>query len=47
VDAERTLATAEQTLAQTEAGISTDQVGVFLALGGGWEGESAGSGPGL
>jgi outer membrane protein, multidrug efflux system len=40
VDAERTLAVAEQALAQTRAAISTDQVNVFLALGGGWEGEA-------
>src|SRR3984885_7696020 len=37
IDAQRTLAAAEQSLAQLEAGISTDQVAVFLALGGGWE----------
>jgi len=37
VDAQRTLASAEQTLAQLESQISADQVAVFLALGGGWE----------
>lgn len=37
VDAQRTLATAEQSLAQLEAAISGDQLAVFLALGGGWE----------
>ena len=37
IDAQRTLAAAEQSLAQLEAGISTDQVAVFLALGGGWD----------
>jgi outer membrane protein, multidrug efflux system len=37
IDAQRTLASAEQSLAQLETAISTDQVAVFLALGGGWE----------
>lgn len=37
LDAERTLASAEQAFAQLEAAISNDQVSVFLALGGGWE----------
>jgi NodT family efflux transporter outer membrane factor (OMF) lipoprotein len=37
VDAQRTLAAAEQSVAQTSATISSDQVAVFLALGGGWE----------
>ena len=37
IDAQRTLASAEQTLAQLESAISDDQVAVFLALGGGWE----------
>ena len=37
LDAQRTLAAAEQSLAQTEATLSGDQVSVFLALGGGWE----------
>ena len=36
IDAQRTLASAEQSLAQLETAISADQVGVFLALGGGW-----------
>jgi len=40
IDAQRTLASAEQTLAQLETVISEDQVAVFLALGGGWEGAS-------
>jgi len=35
IDAQRTLASAEQTLAQLESAISDDQVPVFLALGGG------------
>ena len=37
IDAQRTLASAEQALAQLESAISDDQVAVFLALGGGWE----------
>jgi NodT family efflux transporter outer membrane factor (OMF) lipoprotein len=37
IDAQRTLAAAEQALAQLESAISDDQVAVFLALGGGWE----------
>jgi outer membrane protein, multidrug efflux system len=37
IDAQRTLASAEQSLAQLETAISADQVAVFLALGGGWE----------
>ncbi|MDB5915775.1 MAG: efflux transporter outer rane subunit [Massilia sp.] len=37
LDADRTLATAEASLAQSEAQLSTDQVNLFLALGGGWE----------
>jgi len=38
IDAQRTLAAAEQSLAQLKSAISDDQVAVFLALGGGWEG---------
>ena len=41
VDAQRTLASAEQSLAQLESAISADQVAVFLALGGGWENSRA------
>jgi len=37
VDAQRAYATAEQTLAQLETSISNDQIGIFLALGGGWD----------
>ena len=37
IDAQRTLASAEQSLAEQQAAISEDQVAVFLALGGGWE----------
>jgi outer membrane protein TolC len=37
IDAQRTLASAEQSLAQLQSVISEDQVAVFLALGGGWE----------
>src|SRR5262249_54577858 len=37
IDAQRTLAAAEQSLAQLKSAISDDQVAVFVALGGGWE----------
>jgi len=37
IDAQRTLATDEQSLAQLQSAISEDQIAVFLALGGGWE----------
>jgi NodT family efflux transporter outer membrane factor (OMF) lipoprotein len=37
IDAQRTLASAEQSLAEAQSAISGDQVAVFLALGGGWE----------
>jgi len=43
LDAQRTLASAEQSLAQLESAISDDQVAVFLALGGGWQTEEPGS----
>jgi multidrug efflux system outer membrane protein len=43
LDAQRTLAAAESTLAQSEAQLSSDQVSLFLALGGGWEQSPAGS----
>jgi NodT family efflux transporter outer membrane factor (OMF) lipoprotein len=36
LDAQRTYATSEQTLAQLETALAEDQVAVFLALGGGW-----------
>ena len=35
-DSQRAFAAAEQTLAQLETAIAEDQIGVFLALGGGW-----------
>jgi NodT family efflux transporter outer membrane factor (OMF) lipoprotein len=38
LDADRTLAGAESTLAASDAQLASDQVGLFLALGGGWEG---------
>jgi multidrug efflux system outer membrane protein len=41
IDARRTLASAEQALAQLESAISEDQVAVFLALGGGWDPDPA------
>jgi len=37
LDAQRTLASAELSLAQLQASISDDQVAIFLALGGGWQ----------
>jgi NodT family efflux transporter outer membrane factor (OMF) lipoprotein len=37
LDAQRTLASAELSLAQLQAGICDDQVAIFLALGGGWQ----------
>jgi multidrug efflux system outer membrane protein len=37
LDAQRTLASAEDALAVSHARLATDQVAVFLALGGGWE----------
>lgn len=37
LDAQRTLAAAEQSLAAAQTQVSADQVAVFLALGGGWD----------
>ncbi|WP_454280442.1 efflux transporter outer membrane subunit [Sphingomonas sp. Marseille-Q8236] len=37
LDAQRTAISAEQTLAAAESRLSTDQVRLFLALGGGWQ----------
>jgi NodT family efflux transporter outer membrane factor (OMF) lipoprotein len=37
LDAERGLASSEATLAASDAELADDQVGLFLALGGGWE----------
>lgn len=37
LDAERTLADAEARLAHSESAVAKEQVGLFLALGGGWE----------
>ncbi len=37
LDADRTLATAEAQLAQSEQLVAQDQVTLFRALGGGWE----------
>lgn len=37
LDAQRTLAGAEASLAASDAAVAADQVGLFLALGGGWE----------
>jgi NodT family efflux transporter outer membrane factor (OMF) lipoprotein len=41
LDAERTLAGAESAVAASDAKLASDQVGLFLALGGGWETASA------
>ena len=41
LDADRTLAAAEGSLALSEAQLSSDQVNLFLALGGGWEQQPA------
>lgn len=41
LDTERTLAAAEAALAACEAQLSVDQVDLFLALGGGWNGQQA------
>src|SRR5882672_5617994 len=37
LDAQRTLASADDALAVSHARLATDQVAIFLALGGGWE----------
>ncbi|MCD0506152.1 TolC family protein, partial [Bordetella petrii] len=37
LDAQRTLASTESALAASQAALSTDQIAVFLALGGGWQ----------
>jgi NodT family efflux transporter outer membrane factor (OMF) lipoprotein len=41
LDADRTLANAESALAASNAQLANDQVGLFLALGGGWEQDEA------
>ncbi|HYG25497.1 MAG TPA: efflux transporter outer membrane subunit, partial [Caulobacteraceae bacterium] len=41
LDAERTLANDEALLAQSQAQVTTNQVQLFKALGGGWQGEGA------
>jgi NodT family efflux transporter outer membrane factor (OMF) lipoprotein len=38
LDADRTLADADTALAQAQAQLSADQIALFLALGGGWQG---------
>ncbi|HEV7619963.1 MAG TPA: TolC family protein [Burkholderiaceae bacterium] len=45
LDTDRTLAVAESALAASDAQLATDQVALFLALGGGWEQESAHGAP--
>jgi outer membrane protein TolC len=37
LDAQRSLAAADNALAATHAHLAADQVAIFLALGGGWE----------
>ena len=37
LDAQRTLASADDAVAISHARLATDQVAIFLALGGGWE----------
>jgi len=41
IDSQRAYAASERTLAQLETAIAEDQIGVFLALGGGWGKETA------
>jgi outer membrane protein TolC len=41
LDADRTLASAESAVAASDAQLATDQVSLFLALGGGWESSRA------
>jgi multidrug efflux system outer membrane protein len=41
LDAQRVLASAEQSLAQIQSTVSNDQVAVFLALGGGWQSDGS------
>lgn len=41
LDAERTLADAEADLAQADAQVADEQIDLFRALGGGWQGEGA------
>ena len=40
LDAQRTRDSADEALAASHARLATDQVAIFLALGGGWEAES-------
>lgn len=40
LDAQRIVASTDLSLAQLEVGISEDQIGIFLALGGGWQREA-------
>jgi outer membrane protein TolC len=37
LDADRALAAAEQAYAAGETSLNTDQIAIFLALGGGWQ----------
>lgn len=44
LDADRTLATADATLADAQAQVSRDQIQLFLALGGGWNADAVATG---
>jgi multidrug efflux system outer membrane protein len=44
LDADRTLASAESALTASDAQLASDQVALFLALGGGWEAEAHAAG---
>ncbi len=41
LDADRSLATSDATLAAAEAQVSRDQIHLFLVLGGGWQASAA------
>lgn len=45
LDADRSLATADATLAAAQAQVSRDQIHLFLALGGGWDTEAPSAAP--
>lgn len=37
LDAQRTLTSADEALSESHARLASDQIAIFLALGGGWE----------
>jgi outer membrane protein TolC len=45
LDADRTLVSADATLAQQQAQVSRDQIQLFLALGGGWNADAVAQAP--